>query len=542
MQRNKKILLCLVVACFYNLTIKAQIFRENSIRYEGLEEIKTYNLFNKKDNPVCRLKINFFYPEAYVNKAMQETLQSIFVRTFFGKEYASVAPKEAVKSYSRTFLEEYKDFFEKSGMYRQEVAKAEEMGKDVKDFSSLYEFEKTMRNTIMFNKGNIISQVVNIYEYRGGAHGASSTEGIVVDINTGKEIKYNEIFLNDTEEAISELLFSYLMSSRDYTNLEELIEDGFIPTEIIPPTDNLIADEKGITFIYNPYELGAYYLGIVEIFIPYSELVIYMKQDSPLFRWGQSYLWGNAVHFKTIFLNQEYFSEEIKDVAGFTANIQFIYPAAYHDKNILQSLQSQFIANAFGEAFLSFPPDTVPYVAYENGLEKYKRFVESHKELLANRPADDLEKEQSLWNYFTKDYNLQSNFHRNYGDLISYEVTSLLHDVDNQDTVTQKGFVVYLKTGRNLVFEDIFIPDSQKELALLLVQNLWKDNKLPENHPDYQTEKIVPHNNFFIHEKGITFIYNPGEIASQETGHIKIELSYAEIEPYIKPDSPWKGK
>ncbi|MCL1937925.1 MAG: DUF3298 and DUF4163 domain-containing protein [Candidatus Azobacteroides sp.] len=540
MQRNSKILLWLIISCFPHLIINAQSYKDNSIKYGGIEEKKIYNLYRKKDNPVCRLKINFFYPEACVNKITQDTLQSIFVGTFFGKEYATISPKKAIKLYSNSFLEEYKAFFEKSGMYTREVARAEQTGKDVKDFSSLYNFDKTMRNTIMFNKGNIISQVINVYEYRGGAHGASSTQGMVVDINTGREIKYNEIFLNDTEEAMSALLLSSLMSSRNYTSQEALIEAGFMPNVTISPTDNLIADEKGITFIYNLYELGAYILGIVEIFVPYSDLVIYMKSDSPLYQWGKNYLWGNPIQFKTVSLNKEYFSEGMKDLTGFTANIQFTFPTAYHDKNILQNLQRQFITNAFGDAFPSFSPDTVPAVVYENEREKYNHFIETHKELWADRPTAGLEKEQSAENYFSKDYSIQNDFYRNYDNLVSYVITTSLHDVENQKTIVQKGFVVNLKTGRNLLYDDIFVPDSQKELTRLLKQNLQKENNLQENHPDYQMEKIIPHNNFFVQKEGIIFIYNPGEIAPQEAGCIHIELPYAEIEPYLKPDSPWR--
>jgi hypothetical protein len=258
------------------------IYRENKVKYTGIEEIKTYNLYNKKDNPACHLKINFFYPEIDTDKSLREKLQSIFVSSFFGEEYAGFSPKKAVKSYSKVYVKEYKKTFEKP-LYKDDIKKTEENGENF-----IYAFEKTMRNTIFFNQGNIISLVVNVYEYTGGAHGASFTKGLILDVNTGKEVKYEDIFYEEMEEALSELLLFHLMLDPKYAG-ETLSEEGF-DFEVIHPTGNFVADEKGITFIYNPYELGAYILGIIEIFVPYSDLFLYMNPDGTLYRWARNHI------------------------------------------------------------------------------------------------------------------------------------------------------------------------------------------------------------------------------------------------------------
>jgi hypothetical protein len=254
----------------------------NKIKYTGIEELKTYNLYNKKDNPACNLRINFFYPEIENNKDLQERLQSLFISSFFGNEYAGFSPQKAVKSYSKTYVENYKNAFEQSG-YQEEIKQVKENGED------FYTFEKKMQNTILFNQGNLVSQVINIYENTGGAHGASSTKGMVIDINTGKKLEYEDVFQVEMEEAISELLLFELMSARNYPNREALAEDGF-DFEVIRPTGNFVADDKGVTFIYNPYELGAYILGIVEIAVPYSDLFLYVKPESTLYRWARNHI------------------------------------------------------------------------------------------------------------------------------------------------------------------------------------------------------------------------------------------------------------
>jgi hypothetical protein len=529
---------------FSFFTLDAQIYKDNSVKYGGIEEIKTYNLYNKKENPACHLKINFFYPETFSDKVVLNKLQAIFISSFFGKEYANFSPKEAVKSYSKAYLDDYKNTLEKSGIYDREVENARGKGENRESFAAFYNYEKNMRNTILLNQGNIISQVVNVYEYRGGAHGSSSTKGMVLDMDAGKEITYKEIFYENTEEAISGLLYSCLMSARNYPNDDALIDAGFDFTEI-RPTDNLVADDNGITFIYNPYELGAYVLGIVEISIPYSDLVVYMKPDCSLFRWARNHIAGNRIKFETMLLTKEYTVPEAENFPGFRTDIQFTYPTAYYDKKTLLNLQKLFVLNAFGRDYASYTPETVLSTFYDTELEKYKKQVEPNMGLLAQSLVEKNEdKADEMRSYFIKDYSQNNNFFFNRNDLISYKIEISQYDGGAHGIVTEKGFIVSVKTGKNLLYADIFKMNTQKDMALLLVTNLLKSKKfnsvkqLTDN--SYEIDKIVPNNNFYIDEEGITFIYNPYEIAPYAEGAIRILLPYEEIATYLKPDSPLK--
>jgi hypothetical protein len=40
----------------------------------------------------------------------------------------------------------------------------------------------------------------------------------------------------------------------------------------IEPTNNFCITKKGILFLYNPYEIAAYAMGEIELFIPFEEL------------------------------------------------------------------------------------------------------------------------------------------------------------------------------------------------------------------------------------------------------------------------------
>ena len=46
---------------------------------------------------------------------------------------------------------------------------------------------------------------------------------------------------------------------------------GYYP-ENIKPTDNFCVTSTGITFLYTPYEIGVYAVGMPRIEIPYSSI------------------------------------------------------------------------------------------------------------------------------------------------------------------------------------------------------------------------------------------------------------------------------
>ena len=443
------VLLCL------NASLNAQaIYKKNSVQYPGVEEKRTYHLYNKKKNPNCHIKINFFYPEFNTQNAVAQKIQSIFISDFFGQKYASFSPKEAAKIYAEAYIETYKNRFERSGAYVEEVEMIKGDEESERDLNALYTQEKIMRNTIFLNQGEIISQVINVYEYTGGAHGSAYSHGSVLDLQTGEKIKYEDIFYENTQEAISKLLYANLMLERKYKSPEEMTADGF-DFDIISPTDNFVVSSEGVTFIYNPYELGAYVLGIIEINVPYSDLVYYMKPKGTLFRWAEIRHAGNQIQFETAVLQQD------------QTLIHFVFPNIYHNSSVLKKLQKVFIENAFGKDFNSLQPVDAPVAFYE------KRIRESAVNV---------------------GFSQKNTFHYNWNDLISYTI---------ENSGQLKGFVVDIQTVKNLTYNDLFRPESRNEMTRLLknkpTDNFYVDGTgitfiyAPDLTVTFSYAEIMPH-------------------------------------------------
>ena len=94
-------------------------------------------------------------------------------------------------------------------------------------------------------------------------------------------------------------------------------------------------------------------------------------------------------------------------------------------------------------------------------------------------------------------------------------------------------------TGKMLTLDDIFVPGFETALNRLLLQKLMEetDTKDIDNLRDkgylYSMDMFAPEN-FILDEDGITFIYNPYEIAPYEKGMTELTLDYNELKEIWK--------
>lgn len=93
-----------------------------------------------------------------------------------------------------------------------------------------------------------------------------------------------------------------------------------------------------------------------------------------------------------------------------------------------------------------------------------------------------------------------------------------------------------------ILLKDLFIENSDKELGKLLEKKYRKMRFLDDDESLTDAglfdENIHATENFQISDNGITFIYNPYELAPYAMGSITISLPYSDIQDLIRDDSP----
>ena len=125
--------------------------------------------------------------------------------------------------------------------------------------------------------------------YTGGLHGISSETGLTFSKATGRQFGYD--MMRDTESPafkrlIKEGLKKFFIGDdekKDMSDddlLEELVSYSGSADELPLPDSEPYMTEKGVTFIYQPYEISYYAAGKPEFTIPYDVVMPYLKESA----------------------------------------------------------------------------------------------------------------------------------------------------------------------------------------------------------------------------------------------------------------------
>lgn len=99
-------------------------------------------------------------------------------------------------------------------------------------------------------------------------------------------------------------------------------------------------------------------------------------------------------------------------------------------------------------------------------------------------------------------------------------------------------------TGEKFKLSELLIADYKLRLdefgekRFREVRRLTADMNLSEAGFNFEGEKFTLNNNFYADKDGITFYFNPYEIAAYAAGPTEFTLSYSDIKLLIKPDGP----
>lgn len=264
--------LCIIAMSMFSCNTKKTPTRDNVIKFDTIYSVQNYHWDNDSTQPSCNLKITFIYPISYDNKAILDSLQHIFVSCFFDETYALFSPKEAVANYGKAYIENYKE----------DVKIFSENSEEHDDREEFFSYYETTSNQIKFNQEGILTFQVTQSNYKGGASSYEFLKNYVVNLKTGKLITEDDIFKPGYEKLLTPIFRDYLIKLNKVQSINELEDMGYFGIEEMTPNDNFLVDNKGITYIFNKGEYSAYKLDAIKVFIPYNEIDLALKNDSPI--------------------------------------------------------------------------------------------------------------------------------------------------------------------------------------------------------------------------------------------------------------------
>ena len=115
--------------------------------------------------------------------------------------------------------------------------------------------------------------VLTYYSHKGGPHGIQTVSPLVFDRN-GAIVTEQDLFTDGYAAPVAELLRRAVLSSMEKEDPELM---GLVETELIGPNGNFSVGPDGIQWIFQPYEVGPYALGIVSATLSWKQLKPYLK-------------------------------------------------------------------------------------------------------------------------------------------------------------------------------------------------------------------------------------------------------------------------
>ena len=121
---------------------------------------------------------------------------------------------------------------------------------------------------------NYMNYLVSYYSFRGGAHGIQTLSNIVFDAKTGEQVHEEDLFAPGYEAPVAQLLRLAVKTSMEEED-PELMQ--LVNLESVVPNGNFSVHEDGMEWLFQPYEVGPYALGIVNAALSWEDLKPFLK-------------------------------------------------------------------------------------------------------------------------------------------------------------------------------------------------------------------------------------------------------------------------
>lgn len=141
-----------------------------------------------------------------------------------------------------------------------------------------YEFD--MQNQVVFSNSTLISTLTQVFWYTGGAHPNTdyTTQNFAIVAGVAKRVGLNDLLKPGIRPSqIDDLLIAKL---RDLGAQEAV--DNNIPFFSPPQRDRFTINQKGLNYIFPPYDVGYYAQGTFRVLLNWNELSPFVKMDGIL--------------------------------------------------------------------------------------------------------------------------------------------------------------------------------------------------------------------------------------------------------------------
>jgi hypothetical protein len=227
----------------------------------------------------------------------------------------------------------------------------------------------------------------------------------------------------------------------------------------------------------------------------------------------------------------------IDDAPCATLNISFTYPATFGTEEQLQKLQAVFYAKVLGEEYVDAAS---PHEAVQEYAAQYTDFYRGDLQDMYEDEIDEMVVINPNALYYGRDAKNKIMFANE--NLVSFTCFYWEYTGGAHGYAPQFNHSVNIQTFESITLEQVMNSNYQAPLTGIIKEKLVRvmdekvkdlfddpidDNQLKSFFNDY--DAIEANDNFMLTETGLTFTYNPYDIAAYASGLFEVEIPYSEI-------------
>ncbi|MDL2306019.1 RsiV family protein [Bacteroides sp. OttesenSCG-928-D19] len=244
-----------------------------ALEFDNIRYTEAVHLFGDTAKPGARLIIDYVYVAKANDDDLKQFLNNYFLTVCFDEKYRTLEAEDAIKRYAQIYTSEYRIDLEPMYLEDRKANNRE----DQETVASWYDYYQNIESHIQLYDGDLLIYRTEFNEFTGGAHGMERTNFLNIDLKNKHLLTLDDLFIEDSSEALTQLLWLQLMKNNSVNTQEELERMGYGLTGDLAPTENFYLDRTGITFYYNVYEIAPYVMGPIEIKLLYTTMEHLMK-------------------------------------------------------------------------------------------------------------------------------------------------------------------------------------------------------------------------------------------------------------------------
>lgn len=241
-------------------------YTPEQLSFDSIRVEKRVPLTNDSDSPAYEMSINVKYVKDG-SEDIRKSVNDAITAKIFNLHYVDISA--AVDSFVNGNATSYKN--DMLPLYHEDK-------RDI-DKKPIYEYTADIKTRTEDGKDGVVTYFIDTYNFEGGAHGLSQLLTLNFDKTTGKTLTLEDVLVPGYKVKLNALLQKALMNKAGCKDINELHDKGYLFSMEMYPSSNFVIGKKGITFIYNPYEIAPYALGRIELTISYEDLDSLLKKE-----------------------------------------------------------------------------------------------------------------------------------------------------------------------------------------------------------------------------------------------------------------------